>query len=406
MGPALGGRDRGRERVMVMHRRSWTVRRGSRPLTFTMVSSRLPIAASLLVVAAAGACNATVDPIGGGPNGSGGEDGSASAVTSTSSAWSQGGNGPGGGEGGFGGGSPTAAGGAGPRSIAMFESEVPGAGGDGGIGTSVVGAGGSGDVAAGVGGASGTGGAPTGGERLLVVVSNGPTECSDPFASCVNGSRAYIWLPPGGQEQGAFFFLSELQTWFDESVFEGEECVTGGGSFLDGTIQVLSADAESLAVQLEGTVAPQLDGIHPVDRCTPLRPDSAIAYFSSDLPGGEGGAGTTTASGGEAPYWLHFADHAVSCVAPYPTPGSDDVFETFRIPISLAILDTDAVYQLADFDCEYNRREANSAAVGGSMEYPGTITFREVTSTHITAIVSGSGFDFVDGETVIPRCGN
>ncbi len=366
----------------------------------------------MLALLAAPACNATVDPIGGGPGGSG----------STSTAGvvaSQGGNGQGG-DGGFGtavgGGSPTAAGGAGPTSIALFESELPG--GEGGFGSTVVAGTGVDGSPETTSGGVGAGGAPPSNERLLLVIGGEPVSCGDPFAGTdcgASGSIAYIWLPPGSQEAGAHRLLSELDATYSVWGASGGECEVGTGGTLDGTIDVLAVDGASLRVSLSAPPAPSLTGEHTVSRCNPVASDesSAIAYFPSELPGDGAGGGksaavTSSGGGGQEDYVLDFADHATTCADPRPSPGPGQTFERFRVSLPFELVTAvDATYALSDarISCLHSELSENTGSTGSGGDHPGTITITGFNDAHVSVLVSGTGYDFVDGETIIPRCG-
>lgn len=423
MGRTMGcGPDRSRRRMVKRAQRSrgdaWTSEPGSRPLIVAMISLRRPslrVQGVVLVgLLAAAACNATVDPIGAGPGGSG-------ATTSTADA--VGGSPFGsGGDGGIGtasgGGSPTAAGGAGPTSIALFESEVPPGGtGEGGFGSAVV-------TVAGVGGGEettsggvGAGGAPPDGERLLLVIENLPVSCSDLSIPCGStGARARIWLPPGQQDTGTLVALATLDAGFTEWSYD-DECISGGsgGDLVEGTIEILSADATSLVVNLVGSPVPSLEGLHTVSRCSPIPIDesSAIAYFPSELPGDGAGGGksaavTSSGGGGQENYFLDFADHAVSCVDPSPTPDPGRTFERYRISLPFELVTAvDQTYALSDprITTTYNEESENTGSTGQGGSPPGTITITGFSATHVSVVVDGTGHEFVDGEWAIPRCG-
>ena len=67
----------------------------------------------------------------------------------------------------------------------------------------------------------------------------------------------------------------------------------------------------------------------------------------------------------------------------------------------------DATYALSDarISCLHSEQSENTGSTGSGADHPGTITITGFSETHVSVLVSGTGYDFVDGETMIPRCG-
>lgn len=365
-----------------------------------------PRLAVLAVLAASGALLAACDanPIGGGTSGTGGSGGDDVSSVSTTV---QGGGSPVGtssssqGTGGAGtGGADAVGGGAASDSVALYGDEIPESdGGDTG--------------STGVGGGSGFED-----DRLYLFVSDAPTACDDPFfvdESCPEQEfRAVIGLPPEYQTPGVYdlddpAIISNFSEWGPS---DGGECQGGGGSFWDGTIEVIAIESDRVRVVLAGTSPENLDGAHAVYFCNapPVDDSAVIAYFSSDLP--EPGSGSAVAtsgtSGGEELLHIRFADHGQSCADPGgPAPGPGETHHEFIVAIPQSYL-TPGTYQLDDaaIVTSYYEMEENTAAVsGGGGTRPGALTILSVTDDTLEIELTGSQYDFANGGGLVPRCG-
>lgn len=298
--------------------------------------------------------------------------------------------------------------------------------GEGGYGTSDVGVGVGGGSSGEGGYGSGVGGGSPGWDpdTLILFISNDLVECVDPFGSADDcGERqvkAIINLPPAYQQVGVYSLSDEaLNAFFSETQGDGNICEGGGGSFWDGTLEVLEVNDSFIRVQLAGTSPADLDGIHDVLRCSsgptpPPLESSVIAYFPSGLPpqheGGDDTSSVTTGTGnpGEESFVINFANHAQVCSNVYGgEPGPGQTFESFNILLPPSYL-VPGVYSLEDpaittlqFELSENTGSAASGAPGGQ---PGTLTILEVTPGYIDLELEGTQFDFANGAGQVPRC--
>lgn len=151
----------------------------------------------------------------------------------------------------------------GPLAIALFASQMPfDEGGAGGASTG------------GVGG-SGGGGGGLNPDTLFVQIGNTGQICDDPFAaqSCGSQWRVSIGIPPALQVPGVISLSSpDVISSFSETgpiEANSQECWGGGGSFFEGTLEIVSIDATSMVVRLANTdtVDFAADGEYSVERC-------------------------------------------------------------------------------------------------------------------------------------------
>lgn len=370
-----------------------------------MISQRTHVSSLLAVLAASSgllvACNA--DPIGGGSGGGGGDDDTTVVSTSTGTDTSVGGNGSGGDQAtstsSTGGGNAVGGGPAAYESVAMYGDQIPESGSGGGS-SSV-----------------GVGGSDPGFEddRLFLFVSNGAVLCSDPFTvdeNCPEEEfKAIIGLPVEYQQPGTYDLDDPAITAsFSEWGPDGDgSCFGGGGSFFDGTIEIVGIESDRVRLVLAGTSPSNLDGQHAAFFCgaePPPEESSVIGYYPSDLPPPESGSSGTTGGGGDERFILVFADHAQSCADPFGNqPGPGELHEelVIRLPDSYLVPGT---YDLADpmIEADSFYYEENSAASGGG-GVVGTLVIHEVTDTTIDLELSGTPTDFANVAAVVPRCG-
>lgn len=93
-------------------------------------------------------------------------------------------------------------------------------------------------------------------DTLEVFIGGQPLACSDPYAlSCGSQWTVSFSLPPALQAPGLYALdATELNAFATETgPGGGEECWWGGGSYWDGTVEVLSIDATQVTVRLAGT---------------------------------------------------------------------------------------------------------------------------------------------------------
>jgi hypothetical protein len=370
-----------------------------------MISLRsLSPRASLVAVLAASssllaACDA--DPIGGGSGGGGGGGGDAitttgpapSTTTGPESSTSTSTVGPGGqghgeqGQGGGAGGVDAVGGGpAASGSIALYGHQLP-TPGEGG-GTSV-----------GVGG-SGPGGDD---DRLYLFVTNTSVACAEPFGfdhDCHDTEfKAIIGLPREYQQAGTYELDDPAITasYGVSGPNPDDTCFGGGGSFLDGTIQIVSVNDDRVRLVLDGTSPSQLEGEHTALFCGGSGPgpeeSSVIGYDPSDLPPPDGESSSVSTGAGEEKFILVFADHAQSCADPFgDPPGPGEAHHELVIRLPPAYL-APGSYELADPMVEadsYTFEENTAASGGGSGTMPGVLVIHEVTDETIDLELSGT----------------
>jgi len=380
----------------------------------TMARHRNFASSWFLIGATLSACNATVDPIGGGPSSASTGFDSSAVATAASTGGTAGGGGIGtGGSGGSGmGGAPD--GGGTSISIALYDSELFGGGSSVTVatGTGVGGAGGfESGVTTGSGSSGGSSGGSAEGERLFLIIDDGQLSCAAPFDAvpddCSTAPRALIGLPPAYQERPGTYALS------DSLIVTQYFCGDEGAPFLEGTIQISSFGSEQIVATLADTSPPGLDGSHTILRCTPFIPLSnrAISYFANNPPDGGAGGGTsvgTTSGGGDDSFVFNLSSHAQSCAEPSgDPPGPGEIVYDFYIHIPPAYL-TPGTYSLSDPLIGVTRYEMSSntgSVASGGSDTPGTLTILEITDVYVDARIEGTGFDYADGEGQIPRCG-
>ena len=172
----------------------------------------------------------------GGPNGSGGSDPS-----------------------GGGGGSSNPTGGGSSTAIAMLSSEIPPYGG--------------GDP-----GDSGSSGTTSGGwevdpNTLYIMLGDAPIACSDPYAGmdCGNHWSVTIGIPPALQVPGVIDLASPeiISTFSATGPSGGGDCYAAGGSFMEGTLEIVSIDDDQVVGVLANTAEWEFDadGQFSASRC-------------------------------------------------------------------------------------------------------------------------------------------
>jgi hypothetical protein len=106
---------------------------------------------------------------------------------------------------------------------------------------------------------SGGGGDPPGDDLILVASSASP-QCSDPYGSpgcAADGWAVFVSLPAAYQTPGVYSLSDPaINSHFSMSFTENGQCAGGGGgSYWDGSIEVVSIDAEGVTFVLSGTAA-------------------------------------------------------------------------------------------------------------------------------------------------------
>lgn len=146
--------------------------------------------------------------------------------------------------------------------ISMLHAEMGGGSGSTGSGSTSVGT---------------TGGPFIDPDTLMIFLSNGPQSCAEPWAlgdGCVAPRyQITIQLAPELQVPGTLP-LAEIATYSESegSIGLPGECSGGGGSYWEGSIQILSIDGEQITFTLSGTadlfvVPGNADGTYTAPRC-------------------------------------------------------------------------------------------------------------------------------------------
>lgn len=130
------------------------------------------------------------------------------------------------------------------------------------------------DVDTGSGSSSGSGGGtephP---DTLFIKISDQTIACQDPHAALGCGSHweVSIGIPPALQVPGVISLSSPDVIAYATATGPGggDDCWWGGGSFMDGTVEILSIDSEKVEVRLENTWAYDFDanGEYTALRC-------------------------------------------------------------------------------------------------------------------------------------------
>ena len=128
-----------------------------------------------------------------------------------------------------------------------------------------------------VGGESGSSSVSSGGsidpDTLYIFIRNDGASCGDPFAAQPCGSNwgVTIAIPPHLQLPGVLPLSSAdlISTFSATGPGSGDDCWFGGGSFIDGTLEITSIDEGQVAVTLSGTSTFDFDanGSYTVPRC-------------------------------------------------------------------------------------------------------------------------------------------
>jgi hypothetical protein len=365
-----------------------------------------------------------------------------------------------GGSGTGGAGGASVGGGQASLAIALFEDELPIY--DGGESSSVaVGAGGAMTVGTGVGGYGSGGANPTGGgttvgtsvgaggaqtsvasstvgsggggpvpnpDNLHVFIGSEAQLCADPFAGpeCPPGGfKISFQLSPDQQELGVYS-LQDLNGFTEQSGFDGQGCWFGGGSFWDGTVEVIDINASTLTVRLDGTSSFEpgvdLDGTYVVDRCGQgTSNESALAMFRYQIPGssttsGSGSAQSVTVGTSGGPegddLMLFVNSSGGSCGDPIHTECGDDSWSvTVGLPAAYQALGT---YSLSDpalqstFSVTFNDADPEACSGGGGSYFGGEIEVLSLDSSTVTFRLTNTdslfGSGNADGTYTAPRC--
>jgi hypothetical protein len=117
------------------------------------------------------------------------------------------------------------------------------------------------------------GGIPIDPERIYVTLGSQKPLCEAPFESGGCGHwKVAFGLPPELLKPGVLELAdSRLNSYssFSGPDRGGGDCYGGGGSFVDGTVEIVSVDAEKIVIRLADTWTFDFDanGEHTIDRC-------------------------------------------------------------------------------------------------------------------------------------------
>jgi hypothetical protein len=140
-----------------------------------------------------------------------------------------------------------------PSAIAILASQLNGSAGAGGGGTS----------------SSSSGGGGVDPNTLYVIVGSPVPACADPFGSSAQCGPTFtvsIGIPPQLQQPGTLSLssaalISTFSALGSPNSTTPGDCPGGGGSFTDGTIEILSIDATQVVFTLSGTMMFAGDGV-------------------------------------------------------------------------------------------------------------------------------------------------
>lgn len=110
-------------------------------------------------------------------------------------------------------------------------------------------------------------------DTLFIKISDQPVACNDPHAAqeCGGHWRVSIGIPPALQVPGVIDLASPEVLSYSSATGPGSgaDCWFGGGSFMEGTLEILSIDADKVVVRLENTWTYDFDanGEYSAMRC-------------------------------------------------------------------------------------------------------------------------------------------
>lgn len=122
-------------------------------------------------------------------------------------------------------------------------------------------------------GSSGGGGVPIDPETLYVTFGSARSTCEEPFAATACGEwKVAFNLPPSLQVPGVLSLDDPRLNAYSSAAGEdrgGGDCSWGGGSFWQGTVEIVSIDETKLEIRLADTQTFDFDanGTHTVLRC-------------------------------------------------------------------------------------------------------------------------------------------
>jgi hypothetical protein len=109
-------------------------------------------------------------------------------------------------------------------------------------------------------------------DTLYIFIRNDGALCADPMAAqgCGGNWGVTIAIPPHLQTPGVYPLSSpDLISMFSATGPDPNDCWFGGGSFIDGDLEILSIDEGQLTISLSNTYAYDFDanGSYTVPRC-------------------------------------------------------------------------------------------------------------------------------------------
>lgn len=279
--------------------------------------------------------------------------------------------------------------------------------------------------------------APSGNARsadggYLVTLADYPSACADPGLQPSCGPSRW-WsvrfeLPYDALVPGTVLPVDGLNGFFTEQSAQEvgrTDCAWGGGTFIGGTVEVVSASSTELVLKVAGTqgsgsVIEGIDGTYTVPICddTPPTQDDgeAIAMKFSETPGNDGNSTASCTGGGTFTdpdtLMLFVSNLGQSCVDPF---HSDQECITARyqvaiqIPVNLQTVGSFPLENLATVSLSGAANAPGSCAGGGGTYWDGTIDITAIDASNVTFTLSGTadtafGLGNADGTYTAPRC--
>lgn len=233
-------------------------------------------------------------------------------------------------------------------------------------------------------------------------------------------------LSPDQQTPG-IYPLQELQGFMSEIFAESPDaCGLGGGTFWEGTVEVVSIDAEAVVVTLNGTVGlvgDSRDGTYEVLRCEapPAPPSASGNAVAHEYDGTEyyedentSVAVTVGAGGGGSPYGpglkLTIGNLVNACSATLPDCDAAGWGVQIILPPELQAVGSYPLFtpeRQAIFSATLPA-SAPGECSGGGGTFDGTITILSIDSQNVvfelTNTTSVFEYGSVDGVYTAPRC--
>ena len=266
-------------------------------------------------------------------------------------------------------------------------------------------------------------------DSAVIFVASSNLACADPPGTIFDlegecpddgGHLVRFTLAPEQQAPGVYP-LQSLNGFFEEILPNGDgTCGFGGGTFWDGTAEVVAVTSTTIEITLSGTMSlsgESVDGSYVVPRCsaTSSPPPEAIAILRDDLPPPSGsGSSSVTTGGSPLPgddLLLITGTEAPVCADPFSSPGCEA--QGWGVTVVLpAAYQTPGVYSLADSAVistfSVGLGSPGNCSGGGGSYLDGTIEVLSVDDQHVVYELSGTAeiesFGNADGTYDAARC--